>query len=192
MLRSRVAGWFFFAVTALIGLSCAYGAVTQSDDRAPLAASAAISLGAAAVVWAGVLARVDAVARTSLNTEGGRPTLVVRLRVTTPRVMTIVGGVGTPVTVATIFGVGVTDGGLLFAPLLLLWLPILVEGVWAFRRKAQLVITADDLHYRGWGLDGRLAWDDVERIEYRVEGKYSRVWVIGRSGAPRGSTAAPG
>lgn len=184
MLRSRVLGWFFFFVTALIGLACVYGAVTEAADRAPLAAAAAISLGAAAVVWAGVLARGDAAARTSLVRAGGGPALVVRLRTTTPRVMTIVGAVGSVVTVGVIVGVGVLDGGLLFAPLLLLWLPVLIEGAWAFTRKAQLAITADELHYRGWGLDGRLGWDDVERIEYRVEGKYSRVWVIGRSGAP--------
>ncbi len=184
MLRSRVLGWFFLALTGGIGLACLGGAVTEADGRAPLLGASVVCLGAAALVWVGVLAPRDAAQRTATRPAGGEQVLVVGLRSTTPWVMTITGGVGTALIVWSIFGVGFTDGGLLFAPLLLLFAPVLAEGLWAFRRRAQLEIGAEALHYRGWGLDARLAWDDVDRIVQRTEGKYSRIWVIGRDGAP--------
>jgi hypothetical protein len=184
MLRSRVLGWFFLALTGGIGLACLVGAVTESDGRATLVGASVVCLGAAAVVWVGVLAPRDAARRTATVPAGGEQVLVVRLRSTTPWVMTITGGIGTVLIIWSIFGVGLTDGGLPFAPLLFLFAPVLAEGLWAFGRRAQLEIGAEAVHYRGWGLDARLAWDDVDRVEQRVEGKYSRIWVIARDGAP--------
>lgn len=82
-----------------------------------------------------------------------------------------------------ILGVGPTDGGLLFSPLLLLGLLLLPDATRALRRGARLRADRQTVDLRGWGQDAVVAWDEVDAVELTTRSGRLRLVVRGRPDA---------
>lgn len=98
----------------------------------------------------------------------GEPAVRVRLRPNVPAANLIVGSVFSLLFGASMVGIGLSDGGLLLLPLLALFLAIVPDALRALLRRPALLLTQRAVALRGWGMDARLAWEDVTGVELVV------------------------
>jgi len=81
--------------------------------------------------------------------------------------------------------VGVGDGGLLFAPLVLLFAALVPDGLRGLLRRPALVLSPQDVRYRGWTVDARLCWEDVASVGLdSLDPRRRRILLGGRPDAP--------
>lgn len=143
-----------------------------------------VLLATAAVTWVVRGSPADPARRTELSELDGEPALVVALRPASPLVMVVVGTAFAALFAAAVFGVGVTDGGLLFSPLVLLFAALVPDGVRALVRRPRLVLGVDAVLLHGWTIDSRLAWEDVVTVQAdTMDPRRARLLVVGRPDA---------
>lgn len=162
---SRVVARVVSALFAGLGVVIVVGTLVGAGDRSLLLPAVGVFMVLmAAVVW---IARGTSPApgrRTSLVEVGGRAVLRVRLRPTTPLVMVLVGLGGSLLSLVGVLGVGLGEGGLLFVPVLALFLALVPDAVLGLRRRPHLELSAEGLSLLGWTIATRLAWDDVTAV----------------------------
>lgn len=143
-----------------------------------------VMVAVAVAVWAIRGSGADPGRRTALGTLDDRPALVVRLRPTTPLVMVVIGVAFAGLFLVAVFAVGPGDGGLLFAPLVLMFAALVPDGVQALVRGPRLALGIDHVELRGWTLDARLAWEDVASVQVEaIDPRRARLLISGRPGA---------
>jgi len=180
----RAVGWALVILLGCLGLLLLATPLLGAAHSGLLVVLGVAMLAAAAVVWLTRVDGPDPVRRTSLGELDGQPALIIALRPTTPLVMCVLG-----VAFGALFGfaalaVGLSDGGLLFLPLVALFLVLVPDAARALARGPRLALGVDHVDLRGWGIDARLAWPDVARVQVEdTDPRRARLLLLGRPGA---------
>ena len=162
----RALQWAWFCFSSLFGVMLVTFPLRVDEPMSATAAAGLVLFGLAVLTvpvagWITALAPARPARAVSSHDE----VVEIRLRTAGPVATVVIG-----VTWAGFFAWawvagGITSGGLLAVPLLLLFLALVPDSVRAVARRPFLRIDADQVVLHGWSIDARVDWDDVVTVE---------------------------
>lgn len=183
--RRKWGGAFVGAVVGAGGLALVAAPVFAPDAGDPLllVATGVAMLATAAAMEIGALWLPRPASAVTSEHRAGGTALRIRQRTQVPWSVALVGAGFTAFFGAAALTMGSGGGGLLLAPLVLLFASTVPDAVLSLMRPRVLHVDADDVQLEGWGVSAALNWADVVEVDLVTDGRRPEVQVRGVDGA---------